>query len=70
MGNISNPGANVANYFNGADWNALDGNVTTVGSAGPLSYSFYGTADQGGNVSEWNEALITGSSRRFARGAV
>jgi len=35
-GDISNPGANVANYGNGADWNSQDGNVTTVGSAGPL----------------------------------
>jgi sulfatase modifying factor 1 len=60
VGDISNPGANVANYFFGADWNSLDGNVTTVGSAGPLSESYYGTSDQGGNVFEWNEALIGG----------
>jgi formylglycine-generating enzyme required for sulfatase activity len=60
VGNISNPGANVANYNKGADWNGQDGNVTTVGSAGPLSNSFYGTADQGGNLHEWNEALING----------
>ncbi len=58
VGNISNPGTNVANYNYGADWNSQDGNVTTVGSAGPSSDSFYGTADQGGNVWEWNEALI------------
>ena len=32
-GDVSNPGANVANYANGADWNGQDGNVTTVGSA-------------------------------------
>jgi formylglycine-generating enzyme required for sulfatase activity len=63
VGDISNPGANVANYLSGADWNSLNGNVTTVGSAGPLSDSFYGTADQGGNVFEWNEALISGSFR-------
>ena len=58
VGDISNPGANVANYLSGADWNSQNGNVTTVGSAGPLSESFYGTADQGGNVWEWNEALF------------
>ena len=29
--------------------------MTTVGSAGPLSRSFYGASDQGGNVWEWNE---------------
>ena len=58
VGDISNPGANVANYARGADWNGQNGNVTTVGSAGPLSASFYGTFDQGGNVWEWNEAVI------------
>lgn len=51
-GDISNPGKNVINYQNGADWNGQNGNVTTVGSAGPLSRSFYGTSDQGGNVYE------------------
>jgi hypothetical protein len=49
-GNISNPGTNVANYNIGADWNNVDGNVTTVGSAGNTSY--YGTYDQTGNVHE------------------
>ncbi len=57
-GDISNPGANVANYNFGADWNGQDGNVTTVGSAGPLSESFYGTSDQGGNVGEWLEEVV------------
>jgi formylglycine-generating enzyme required for sulfatase activity len=61
IGNISNPGANVANRSLGADWNSQNGNVTTVGSAGPLSTSYYGTSDQGGNVYEWNEALISGT---------
>jgi formylglycine-generating enzyme required for sulfatase activity len=62
-GDISNPGANVANYNLQADWNGLNGNVTTVGSAGPLSESFYGTSDQGGNVGEWTESLFKDSSR-------
>ena len=60
-GEISNPGPNVANYLSGADWNALDGNVTTVGSAGLFSDSFYGTSDQGGNVWEWNDTEISRS---------
>ncbi|MEQ9380023.1 MAG: hypothetical protein RJP95_04115, partial [Pirellulales bacterium] len=63
VGDISNPGANVANRSFGADWNSQNGNVTTVGSAGPLSESFYGTSDQGGNVWEWNESLESGLFR-------
>jgi formylglycine-generating enzyme len=54
FGNISNPGVNVVNYNNGADWNGQDGNLTTVGSAGLSSRSFYGTFDQAGNAIEWN----------------
>jgi formylglycine-generating enzyme required for sulfatase activity len=66
-GNISNPGANVANYSYGADWNGQNGNVTTVGSAGATSY--YGTFDQGGNVWEWNDAVINGNSRGLRGGS-
>jgi formylglycine-generating enzyme required for sulfatase activity len=55
-GDISNPGANVANYLQGADWNSQDGNVTTVGSA--TANNFFGAADLNGNVSEWNEEVI------------
>jgi len=67
VGDISNPGTNVANYNRGADWNSQDGNVTTVGSAGPLSQSFYGTSDQGGNIFEMNESFFS-SSQRVLRG--
>ena len=63
-GNITNDGANVANYDDGANWNGQSGNVTTVGSAGATSY--YGAYDLGGNVLEWNEAIIT--SERGVRG--
>ena len=69
VGNISNPGPNVVNYNKGADWNGLDGNVTTVGSAGPLSASFYGTFDQGGNVDEWNESLAKAGYRGVRGGS-
>jgi formylglycine-generating enzyme required for sulfatase activity len=61
VGDISNPGVNVANYLRGADWNDENGNVTTIGSAGTGSASPYGTFDQGGNVLEWNETPFRGS---------
>ncbi len=64
-GDVANPGPNVVNYLLGANWNELNGNVTTVGSAG--STSFYGAFDMNGNVWEWNETLIL-SSRRGQRG--
>lgn len=67
-GDISNPGANVANYNYGADWNNLDGNLTTVGST--LSDSYYGTFDQGGNVLEWNDSIRSGSTRGFRGGSI
>ena len=59
-GNINNDTANIANYNHGADWNGEDGNVTTVGSGGPGSASYYSAFDMGGNVWEWNEQTIGG----------
>ena len=66
-GDITNPGANVANYNYGVDWNDLDGNVTTVGSAAANNY--FGTFDQGGNVREWNDALPKSPARGLRGGA-
>jgi formylglycine-generating enzyme required for sulfatase activity len=65
-GDISNPAANVANYALAGYWRGQTGagDVTTVGSAGPLSTSYYGTFDQSGNVAEWNETITD----RLARG--
>jgi autotransporter-associated beta strand protein len=65
-GDISNPGANVANYANGADWNSQDGNLTSVGSAG--GHSHFGTFDQGGNVQEWNDEVGATNDRRGLHG--
>jgi choice-of-anchor C domain-containing protein len=61
FGNVSNPGANVANYNSGADWNSQNGNLTTVGSAAANNY--YGTFDQGGNVHELTDALYSNGNR-------
>ncbi len=55
-GLVTNPGDNVANYDKGVIWNGQVGHVITVGSAGSTSY--YGTFDQGGNLWEWNEAIV------------
>ena len=41
--------------------------LTAVGSY-PGSASFYGTFDQGGNVFEWNDAVISGSFRGLRGG--
>lgn len=66
MGDISNPGANVINWDDGAVWNGVVGNLTTVGSAGSGSASFYGTYDQGGNVNEWSEDQFFQSGFTYA----
>jgi len=59
-GNVNNATDNIANYLRGADWNDQDGNVTTVGSGGAGSASFYGAFDMGGNLREWVEQDIFG----------
>ena len=41
--------------------------LTEVGSY-PGSVGFYGTYDQGGNVFEWNDAVITGTFRGLRGG--
>ena len=58
--------AGAANYWNGSTaWtqNGLTSNLTDVGTYGANSDSYYGTNDQTGNVSEWNDAVISSSSR-------
>jgi formylglycine-generating enzyme required for sulfatase activity len=62
---VSYPITNTANYVSCADWNGLNGNVTTIGTNGTSSP--YSTYDMNGNVWEWNEAII-GSTYRGYRG--
>lgn len=64
-GDISNAGPFIANYNKGADWNSLDGNVTTVGTAGNATY--FGVYDMAGNVAEWTDTK-QGTSNRLIRG--
>jgi formylglycine-generating enzyme required for sulfatase activity len=50
-GDIINPNATTINFNSGADESGLNGNLTTVGSAG--NSSFHGAFDMSGNVREW-----------------
>ncbi|MFQ5463260.1 MAG: SUMF1/EgtB/PvdO family nonheme iron enzyme [Phycisphaerae bacterium] len=69
-GDVTNPGINVANYGGGADWNGVNGNVTTTG--GTTSASPWSMADMGGNVLEMTETPDTpippNTPTRTARG--
>jgi len=53
VGDVTNPGPNVANTCQGASWNGETGNVTNVG--GCLAPSPWGAFDLGGNVGEMTE---------------
>jgi len=65
IGSAGNTG-NFANYNATADWNSLDGNVTTVGSNG--GPSAYGAFDMSGNVEEWNDLTGAPAESRGVRG--
>ena len=58
---------NFANYENEADWNSLNGNVTTVGTSGRPST--YGGFDLNGNVWEWNDGGGTAGNRVLRGGS-
>lgn len=61
--------ATSANYYDG-DYVGYPGMaLTDVGAYGLNSDSAYGTNDQAGNVFEWNDAVISGSSRGLRGGA-
>jgi formylglycine-generating enzyme required for sulfatase activity len=65
VGDVANPGPERVNYASAADWNGLDGNVTSAGSAG--APSAYGALDMAGNVWEWTAADAE-SGQRVVRG--
>ncbi len=65
-----------ANYNDGdyavtqsGSYNSSQNYLTNVGAYGAASDSFYGTNDQGGNVWEWNDAVISGSARGLRSGS-
>lgn len=69
------PLANYANFLTtvhsvtqSAGYDANRNYLTAVGSY-PGSAGFYGAFDQGGNVFEWNDAVISGSWRGLRGGS-
>ena len=60
---------NSANYNDGDYVGYPSMALTDGGAYGANSDSFYGTNDQGGNVWEWNDAVVSGSSRGLRGGS-
>jgi sulfatase modifying factor 1 len=60
-------GAPASDAGNSANCNGVVFALTDVGAYG-LSVSHYGTFDQGGNVFEWNEQIVSGTLRGFRGG--
>jgi formylglycine-generating enzyme required for sulfatase activity len=68
--NIADPWGNNANYFNGVGEFPIDSPYfTTLVGEFQNSASPYGTFDQGGNLYEWNESIISEPYYRGLRGS-
>jgi formylglycine-generating enzyme required for sulfatase activity len=73
-GNAVGGSANQANYYNGVysvtQSASYSSSQSYLADAGVFSNSAsaYGTYDQGGSLSEWNDAVISGSSRALRGG--
>jgi formylglycine-generating enzyme required for sulfatase activity len=73
-GNVIGSGSNQANYYNGVfsvtQSSSYDSNQNYLTDVGAFtnSPSFYGTFDQSGNVSQWNDLAGTAGSSRGLRG--
>jgi formylglycine-generating enzyme required for sulfatase activity len=74
-GNTIGSSANHANFFTSVfsvtqsgSYDVNQNYLTVVGSY-PGTAGFYGTFDQGGNVFEWNDAVISGSFRGLRGGS-
>jgi sulfatase modifying factor 1 len=65
IGSAGNTG-NFANFSQAGDWNAQDGNVTTVGTNGGASA--YDAFDMSGNLGEWNDLTGAAGTSRGTRG--
>src|SRR5437667_7077153 len=70
VGNITNGPNNVANWadpntpLGSFTWDGLSFNVSTVGSAGSNSVSYYGAYDMNGNVYQWTETMNPAGTKR------